>query len=1221
VAHALAAAHRQGIVHGDVKPENVLLDDDGDAHVSDFGIAGGLARSRARRSEGRAAFAYLSPEQIRAEPETPATDVYALGVVTYEALTGRRPFGDGSLASRVERQRCDPLPSILDVRPELPPCIDEVISRATAKDPGARFADVLALAAAVRDALGRQGGVPSPTIASEVVNPYKGLRAFDESDAPNFFGRERMIERLVARLAEEVDGSRLLAVVGPSGSGKSSLVRAGLLPALRRGALPGSDAWFATELVPGIHPFDELEVALLRVAIDPPVDLAGLLTRDEGALPRLVGRMLPADEQTELLLVVDQLEELFTLTSSESERSAFLAAIAGATTDPQSRLRVVVTMRADFYDRPLLDAHFGPLLATRTEAITPLVPDELERAIAGPAERLGVSLEPSLVADMVADVADQPGALPLLQYSLTELFERRRGRTMTLEAYREIGGVSGALAGRAEDLFGRMDAVGQEACRQLFLRLVALGEGGEDTRRRVPRSELDELEVDRRSVDAAIEVFGRYRLLSFDRDECTREPTVELAHEALLRVWGRLREWIDEGREDVRTHRRLAASADEWVASGGDPSFLVTGARLERLASWASETRLAFDHREREFVQKSLKRHEAEIEAERTRHEHERSLERRSMRRMRALIAVLAAAALLASGLTAVAVSRGREAERRRVEAILGAEREMAGRLTAASVASLDADPAMSLRLALHSVDMMAALGEPVPSATVEALHWGLQEAGVEYPVADGPVAVVAGPLGMRGVYDLPLPELLELAGAYATPSLSPEECEQYFGDAACPSLPGRFPVNLAAEPIRAVPPAAPEKPLAGTEVTVFNVIDERVGLRAELARFTATTGIEVRLTAVSNVPGWIFESIATGNAPELAFFPQPGGVVRLADMGHLMDLGTYLDVEQLRRDQSPYLVSLGTVGPDGTWPSSEGATYGAFVGLNVKSLIWYPVPEFRDAGYDIPRTWDELLALGDEMAAEGRTPWCLGFVSGDSNGWPGTDWIENLVLTGAGPNVYDRWTFHEIPFDSRPVREAFERFGEIAFPEGSIYLGREGALETWAGLAQLPMIEDEPPGCWLYQYPTFNASFLPRGSVPRETDVFPFPPSTREFGRAVLGGGTMVGALADRPEVRELVRFLLGPAYGQEWARLGRTFLSANRRFDLENYSPWWRRQAVLVDTALANDTFRFDGSDLMAPEIGQGLFWDAMMEYLAEGPQSLDGILADLDAAWPDP
>jgi hypothetical protein len=756
VASALAAAHREGIVHGDVKPGNVLLDEDGNAYLSDFCIATGSSASRRKRSPPTGVPSYLAPEQTRGDAATPASDVYALGVVMFEALTGRHPFPDRSPDLVVERDRWDRLPSVVSLRPDLPPAVDDVLSGATQTDPDLRFGGAPSVAAAFRLAIGAPSAASTRTLAFEVANPYKGLEAFDEPDAPDFFGRERMTERLVARLAEEVDGSRLLAVVGPSGSGKSSLVWAGLLPALRCGALPGSGAWFVTGLVPGARPFEELEAALLRVAIDPPASLAEQLQRDEQGLLRAVGRILPADDSTELVLVVDQLEELFTLTGRESERSAFLAAIAEATTDRESRLRVILTLRADFYDRPLLDPRFGPLLAERTEAITPLVPDELERAIVGPADRVGVSLEPSLVAEMVADVAHQPGALPLLQYSLTELFGRRRGRMMTSAAYHELGGVSGALAARAEELFTAFDAEGREACRQMFLRLVAPGEGAEDSRRRVPRSELDALEVEPGSLEFAIGAFGRHRLLSFDRDQLTREPTVELAHEALIRAWSRLRDWIDEGREDLRAHRRLAASTDEWLASGRAAGFLATGARLERLSSWVAETRLALGRSEREFVEESLRRHEEEAAVERARDEHERSLERRSVRRMRALVAVLAVASLVAATLTVVAVNQRGRAER---ASRFATARELAG----AAMTNIDVDADRSLLLALQAVETTRGPDGTVPREAEEALHAALQAhrlllsvPGVEHLdfSPDGTRIVTGGEDGTIHTYD-----------------------------------------------------------------------------------------------------------------------------------------------------------------------------------------------------------------------------------------------------------------------------------------------------------------------------------------------------------------------------------------------------------------------------------------------------------------------------------
>ncbi len=195
-----------------------------------------------------------------------------------------------------------------------------------------------------------------------------------------------------------------------------------------------------------------------------------------------------------------------------------------AVADPESRLRVIVTLRADFYDRPLIYPRFGELFAERTEAVPPLTPDELEQAIRGPVERVGVLPEPGLVAEMIADVAHQPGALPLLQYALTELFERRDEDRLTLTAYRELGGITGALSARAERIFEATDQRGRRATRQTFLRLVTLGEGRQDTRRRVARSELDALAVDQEAIDTVVDTFGRHRLLTFDREPSTRDP-------------------------------------------------------------------------------------------------------------------------------------------------------------------------------------------------------------------------------------------------------------------------------------------------------------------------------------------------------------------------------------------------------------------------------------------------------------------------------------------------------------------------------------------------------------------------------------------------------------------------------------------------------------------------------------------------------------------------
>jgi WD40 repeat protein/class 3 adenylate cyclase len=555
-----------------------------------------------------------------------------------------------------------------------------------------------------------------------VPNPYKGLRPFEEGDAADFFGREELTRQLVERLGE----TRFLAVIGPSGSGKSSVVRAGLIPALRDGGLPGSETWPIVEMLPGPHPLEELEAALLRVAVNPPGSLLEQLGGDDRGLIRAVKRVLPAG-RSELVLLIDQFEEVFTLVEDESVRTHFLESLEAAATDPQARLRVVITLRADFYDRPLLYRGFAELLRSRVEVVVPLSPEELERTIAEPARRVDVRLEQGLVAHMLADVADEPGGLPLLEYALTELFDRREDDVLTVEGYRAIGGVSGALGRRAEELHAELDDAGREAVRQLVLRLVSLGEGTEDTRRPVPRSEIASLEVDQQAMAAVLNAFGASRLLSFDRDSRSGAPTIEVAHEALLTAWGRLRGWIDEAREDVRTERRLAVATAEWEESERDPSFLATGSRLEQFQAWRQSGRISTTPDERDFLEASLeerKRHQAEVEAQEAR---ERELERRSIRRLRALVAVLAATALVAAGLTVFAfIERGR-ADRERARAEQEERVAIARELAAASAANLEADPERSILLALEAVRRTRSVDGSVLPEVEQALHNAVQ--------------------------------------------------------------------------------------------------------------------------------------------------------------------------------------------------------------------------------------------------------------------------------------------------------------------------------------------------------------------------------------------------------------------------------------------------------------------------------------------------------------
>jgi WD40 repeat protein/DNA-binding SARP family transcriptional activator len=759
---ALSFAHRLGVVHSDLKPANVLLDEEGNAYLSDFGIAADLRGLRAEERDLRLSPAYLSPEQIRGEPPTPATDIYCLGLLLYQVLCGTHPFSGTPPVALLQKQLHEPIPPVTERRPELPGAIDDVIARATAKEPSARFSDVAAFDLAFREAL-RTDRTRIHKADAELANPYKGLRPFGEADALDFFGREALVERLVGRFAESVDGNRFLGVVGPSGSGKSSAVRAGLVPALRAGALPGSDTWFIVEMTPGAHPFEELEAALLRIATDPPATLATdppatLVDQLQGqrGLADAIERVLPADG-SKLFLVIDQLEELFTHVDEEETRARFLACVATTATDSRSKVRVVATLRADYFDRPLAYPGFGPLLGLRTETVTPLTAAELELAIERPAQRIDVAVEPELLAEIVADSTGRLGTLPLLQYALTELFERREDGALTLAGYREVGGVGGALAGRAEHLYEATGGdEGKEATRQLFLRVVNIDEGMEDLRRRVRRSELDSLEGDREAITEAIDAFTRHRLLTSDRDPVTREPTVEVAHEALLRAWPRLRGWIDASREDLRSHRRLATEAGQWEDAGRDPSFLLRGSRLERFEGLAAGSGIAFTSAEREYVDASLREREAERATEEARRRRERFLERRSVRRLRALIAVLTAAALVATALTIVARSQRTRAER---ESLIATARELA----ASAVANLDVDVEQSMLLALEAVETTYRVDGTVLPEAEEILHRALQAHRLLFTVLgsrgqfseDGSRLLVAGPHpGEADVYE-----------------------------------------------------------------------------------------------------------------------------------------------------------------------------------------------------------------------------------------------------------------------------------------------------------------------------------------------------------------------------------------------------------------------------------------------------------------------------------
>ena len=372
-----------------------------------------------------------------------------------------------------------------------------------------------------------------------VVCPFKGLAAFGPEDANHFFGRERLVAELVARLV----GAPLLAIVGASGTGKSSVLRAGLLPALGRGILPGSEAWARVLIRPGERPQRELDHALETVG-------------DRGRL----------------LIAVDQFEEVFTVCDDERERVEFIGRLVAAARDPLGRSVVVLTIRADHYERCAGYPELSDLLAADHVLVTPMRRDELRDAVERPALRVGLRVEPALADALVSDVEGEPGALPLLSSALLELWRGRDGRRLRHAAYEHTGGVRGAVARLAEVAYGQLGPAQQAVARSTLVRLATEAPGGAIERRRVPLAELDTAG----SADVAhvIALFTDHRLLTVSAG------SVEVAHEALLREWPRLRAWIQEDRESMRIHRGVTTAAEEWRRLERDDGALFRGTHL-----------------------------------------------------------------------------------------------------------------------------------------------------------------------------------------------------------------------------------------------------------------------------------------------------------------------------------------------------------------------------------------------------------------------------------------------------------------------------------------------------------------------------------------------------------------------------------------------------------------------------------------------------------------
>ena len=450
-----------------------------------------------------------------------------------------------------------------------------------------------------------QGAVSDPR------NPYKGLQPFRQEDQHDFFGRDALRDKLTSTLAgtlrTERPGqprARLLAIIGPSGSGKSSVMMAGLLPRLQQGGVPGSEEWiYLGPIVPGAHPLESLALALAEQLPDKSLlTIRQVLEEDSARGLHQLATALTQRQGTKLLLCVDQFEELFTQTSTQEERQQFLELLVTAVTEPRGTVIVVLTLRADFYDRVLSSSVLGPLIEQYQCAVLPMDVHELRMVIEQPACLADVQLtfEGDLVGDLLFEMQGQAGALPLLQFTLDQLFQRRRGHQLTLEAYHEIGGVKGALVRQAESTFASLPSEEhRRLTRSLFLRLIEPGATEQDTtRRRAVYPEL--LLADLKETvffEEVVEAFIRARLVTSNTMAGT--AALEVSHEALIREWPRLASWLQEGRKDIQIQQTISHDTTSWQERGKPKDHLYRGSQLVEAQVWArrnspSRNELAF---------------------------------------------------------------------------------------------------------------------------------------------------------------------------------------------------------------------------------------------------------------------------------------------------------------------------------------------------------------------------------------------------------------------------------------------------------------------------------------------------------------------------------------------------------------------------------------------------------------------------------------------------
>ncbi|MDC3960423.1 PD40 domain-containing protein [Polyangium jinanense] len=607
VVRALVRAHQFGIVHRDLKPENILLDDAGPIKVLDFGIAKqveakaistitdahtlteGDRESREKVILGTPP--YMSPEQLLGGDIDPRTDIWAVGIILYELLTGAHPLDPFSFARLSEVVDLDvPMPSMAEKRPDVGP-LGTIVDRCLKKRRAERIGSAKELLAELEALLpGRKG-----LSLGEDESPFAGLAAFQEADAARFFGRDREIAAVTRWLRNQP----LLGVAGPSGAGKSSFVRAGVIPALKR----SGDGWEAFIVRPGREPLSSLVDVLVQVAetagsaenIDHDGLVATLRAQPGYLGARLRARCRRGGPRHRILLFVDQFEELYTLGVDPEVRAVFVACLSGAADDASSPLRVLLAIRSDFLDRMADERHFMVDVTRGLWFLPPMEREGLREALTRPIEASGHRFQTEEMVEHVLHTLESTRSpLPLLQFTAAKLWEARdrERRVLTQEGYEKIGGVAGALSAHADAVLAAMSLHEQRLARAVLLRLVT----PERTRAVVSLDELCELAQDgegsaREAIARVVQHLAGARLLLIETGGERQGTTVELVHESLIDRWAKLGQWLAESEHDAEFLARLRTAAQQWEASGQAEGLLWRDRAAEDARQWRERRR------------------------------------------------------------------------------------------------------------------------------------------------------------------------------------------------------------------------------------------------------------------------------------------------------------------------------------------------------------------------------------------------------------------------------------------------------------------------------------------------------------------------------------------------------------------------------------------------------------------------------------------------------